>query len=30
MALELIVDAPYYARFKCPQGEASSAVHLVS
>jgi catechol 2,3-dioxygenase-like lactoylglutathione lyase family enzyme len=29
MGFELIVDAPHYARFKCPQGEASFSVHRV-
>jgi catechol 2,3-dioxygenase-like lactoylglutathione lyase family enzyme len=29
MGFELIVEAPHYARFKCPQGEASFSVHLV-
>ena len=30
MGFELIVDAPHYARFKCPNGEASFSVHQVS
>ena len=29
MGFELIVEAPHYARFKCPQGEASFSVHRV-
>ena len=29
MGFELIVDAPHYARFKCPQGDASFSVHQV-
>ena len=29
LGLELIVSAPHYARFKCPEGEASFSVHLV-
>jgi catechol 2,3-dioxygenase-like lactoylglutathione lyase family enzyme len=27
MGFELIVDEPHYARFKCPQGDASFSVH---
>jgi catechol 2,3-dioxygenase-like lactoylglutathione lyase family enzyme len=27
MGFELIVEAPHYARFKCPQGDASFSVH---
>lgn len=29
MGFELIVDAPHYARFKCPNGSASFSVHKV-
>lgn len=29
LGLELIVNSPYYARFKCPEGESSLSVHLV-
>lgn len=29
MGFELIVDASHYARFRCPQGEASFSVHQV-
>lgn len=29
MGFELIVDAPHYARFACPQGGASFSVHRV-
>jgi catechol 2,3-dioxygenase-like lactoylglutathione lyase family enzyme len=29
MGFELIVEAPHYARFKCPHGEASFSVHRV-
>jgi len=29
LGLELIVSSPHYARFKCPEGEASFSVHLV-
>ena len=29
MGFDLIVDAPHYARFKCPQGDASFSVHRV-
>ena len=29
MGFELMVDTPHYARFKCPQGEASFSVHQV-
>ena len=28
MGFELIVDSPHYARFKCPDGEASFSVHV--
>ncbi|MGZ5183545.1 MAG: VOC family protein [Caldimonas sp.] len=28
LGLELIVSAPHYARFRCPQGDASFSVHL--
>jgi catechol 2,3-dioxygenase-like lactoylglutathione lyase family enzyme len=28
MGFEQIVDAPHYARFKCPDGDASFSVHL--
>jgi len=28
LGLELIVSSPHYARFKCPEGEASFSVHL--
>ena len=30
MGFELIVDASHYARFKCPDGEASFSIHQVS
>jgi predicted enzyme related to lactoylglutathione lyase len=30
LGFELIVDAPYYARFKSKQGEATFSVHAVS
>ena len=30
LGLELIVSSPHYARFKCPEGEASFSVHLVN
>ena len=30
MGFELIVDAPHYARFACPQGGASFSVHHVT
>ena len=30
MGFELLVEAPHYARFKCPQGEASFSVHQVT
>jgi catechol 2,3-dioxygenase-like lactoylglutathione lyase family enzyme len=29
MGFELIVNAPHYARFKCPSGSASFSVHQV-
>jgi hypothetical protein len=29
MGFQQIVDAPHYARFKCPEGDASFSVHLV-
>jgi catechol 2,3-dioxygenase-like lactoylglutathione lyase family enzyme len=29
LGLELIVSAPHYARFRCPDGEASFSVHRV-
>ncbi len=29
LGLELIVSSPHYARFKCPEGEATFSVHLV-
>jgi catechol 2,3-dioxygenase-like lactoylglutathione lyase family enzyme len=29
MGFQLVVDAPHYARFKCPEGDASFSVHLV-
>jgi catechol 2,3-dioxygenase-like lactoylglutathione lyase family enzyme len=29
LGLELIVSAPHYARFKCPEGDATFSVHLV-
>jgi catechol 2,3-dioxygenase-like lactoylglutathione lyase family enzyme len=29
MGFELVVDSPHYARFKCPQGEASFSVQHV-
>jgi catechol 2,3-dioxygenase-like lactoylglutathione lyase family enzyme len=29
MGFELIVDTSHYARFKCPEGEASFSVHRV-
>ncbi|MBC7604752.1 MAG: VOC family protein [Ramlibacter sp.] len=29
LGLELIVSSPHYARFKCPQGDATFSVHLV-
>lgn len=29
LGLELIVSSAHYARFKCPEGEASFSVHLV-
>lgn len=29
LGLELIVSSGHYARFKCPEGEASFSVHLV-
>jgi len=29
MGFELVVEAPHYARFKCPQGGASFSVHRV-
>lgn len=28
MGLRQIVDSPHYARFECPQGEATFSVHL--
>lgn len=30
LGLQLIVSAPHYARFECPQGDSSFSVHLVS
>jgi catechol 2,3-dioxygenase-like lactoylglutathione lyase family enzyme len=30
MGFQQIVDAPHYARFRCPEGDASFSVHLVS
>lgn len=29
MGFELVVDAPHYARFKCPNGSATFSVHKV-
>jgi len=29
LGLELIVSAPHYARFRCPEGEATFSVHVV-
>ncbi len=29
MGFTLIVDSPHYARFECPEGEATFSVHLV-
>jgi catechol 2,3-dioxygenase-like lactoylglutathione lyase family enzyme len=29
LGLELIVSSTHYARFKCPEGEASFSVHLI-
>jgi len=29
LGLELIVSSPHYARFKCPEGEATFSVHWV-
>jgi len=30
LGFQQIVDAPHYARFKCPEGNASFSVHLAS
>ena len=29
MGFTLIVDSPHYARFECPEGEATFSVHIV-
>lgn len=29
LGLELIVSSPHYARFKCPEGDATFSVHLI-